>query len=261
MRKHLVWVLGLALAVGVSAIAFGANTTQNTQKMKVTLKPAKGGKTTYKQVSLRSLTTTGTKTTGTYALTPVSKAQILYDKDIKFDTKGLKTCDSSKITGTTTAAALAACGNAKVGKGKAVVQISGNPAPANTVSAVITAFNGKPKGGKPVILLHTRVDAIASTTVLVGTLNKIKGKYGWRLDVVVPPLPAATATTIFDVTVTHKPVKVGGVKHTYISAKCSHKNKTWAFKGLFTYKSDPLAPPAGGTIPATSKQKCSVSGR
>lgn len=259
MRKHLVWALGLALAVGVSAIAYGANTTQNTQKMKVTLTPNKGGKTKGKFVSLRSLTTTGTKTSGTYALTPVSKAQIFYDKDIAFDTKGLKTCDSATIQGTTTAAALAACGPAKVGKGQAVVQIAGDPAPANTVSAVITAFNGKPKGGKPVILLHTRVDAIASTTVLVGTLNKIKaGKFGWRLDVVVPPLPAATATTIFDVTVKHSPVKVGKRKHTYVTAKCSHKNRKWAFKGKFTYKSDPIAPPAAGSITVTSSQGCKV---
>lgn len=260
MRKHLVWVLGLALAISVTAIASGANNTQNTQKMAVTLKPGKGGKTTFKRNSLRSLTTTGSTATGAFAITPVTKAQIFYDSDIKFDTKGLPVC-TANITGTTTAAALAACASSKVGTGKAVVKIAGDPASPDT-SAVITAFNGKPIGGKPVILLHTRVDAIASTTVLVGTLNKVGGKFGWRLDVVVPPLPAATATTIFDVTVDHKPVKVGKVNHTYVSAKCSHKNKTWAFKGTFTYKSDPGDPtPNAGSITVGSSQKCAVSGK
>ena len=123
------------------------------------------------------------------------------------------------------------------------------------------------------ILLHTRVDAIASTTVLVGKLNKTNGKFGWRLDVVVPPLPAATATTVFDVTVQHKPVitkrkktirrhgkrikKTIKTKHFYVSSKCSHR--TWSYKGTFFYKSDPLDPtPNSGSLGATSQQSCTV---
>ncbi len=251
MRKRFVWTLGLALALGVAAVAQAA--TDNTQTMKVTVSPSKQPKNAYGNASLHSVTTTGTTASGTFAITPVIKAQIFYDKEIKFDTKGLKQCKTD-LTGTTTQAALAACGKTKVGGGQAVVKIAGDPANANTV-AKITAFNGKPVGGKPVILLHTRVDAIASTTVLVGKLNKTSGAFGWRLDVVVPPLPAGTATTVFDVTVGHKPVKVGKVVHRYVTAKCG--DGKWKNKGTFFYKSDPLDPtPNAGSLGATSQQGC-----
>ena len=58
-RKHLIWVLGLALAVGVSAVAMGAGNTLNTQEMEVTVTPSKQSKNKYGNAKLRSLTTTG----------------------------------------------------------------------------------------------------------------------------------------------------------------------------------------------------------
>ena len=33
-RKHLIWMLGLVLAVGVTAVAAGAGNTLNTQEMR-----------------------------------------------------------------------------------------------------------------------------------------------------------------------------------------------------------------------------------
>jgi len=203
---------------------------------------------------LRSTTVTGCQSpcSGSGAIKPVTKAQIFYDKNIKFDSKGIPTCNSSQLQSTTTAQAKAACGSAQVGSGQAKVQVGGDPNPANTVPAVITAFNGKPNGAKPVILLHTRVDALGSTQVLVGTVNRVSGRYGYRLDVVVPPLPLNTAATLFDVTVSHSPTHVGGTRHNYISEKCGDANKTWDYKGTFTY--------SGGQAPitVTDTQKCRV---
>lgn len=85
--------------------------------------------------------------------------------------------------------------------GKATVGLAGSPDPTAQITGVITAFNGKPKGKAPVILLHTRVDLIGSTTVLTGVLSKKGGDYGNRLDVTVPPLGAGSALKVFDVTV------------------------------------------------------------
>jgi hypothetical protein len=266
-RKHLVWVLGLALALGVSAVAVGAGNTDNTQEMAVTVTSSKQSKTKFGNVKLRSLTTTGTTASGNFAITPVDKATIYYDKDIKFDTKGLPQCSKS-LAGLTTAQAKARCGKAIVGKGAAVVKIAGNPAVPDTATS-ITAFNGKPVGGKPVILLHVYSETLGTSAVqvLVGKLNKIKGKYGWRLDVTVPQLPAGTATTIFDVTVTHKPwttkktVRRHGhrvtvkTKHLYVSAKCSHGK--WFYKGTFHYSSNG-GPDKSGSLPASNSQNCSV---
>jgi hypothetical protein len=252
MRKPLVWLLGIAaaLAVGVAGMALAANT----QTMTVTVTPSKVPKTTFKAGKLRSTTVTGCQSpcSGSGAIKPVTKAQIFYDKNIKFDTKGLKTCKSSKIENTTTAQAKAACNAAFVGSGSAKVQVAGDPSPSNTVPAVITAFNGEPKGGKPVILLHTRVDSLGQTTVLIGTLNRVSGKYAWRLDVVVPPLPLNTATTLFDVTVKHAATHVAGKRHDYVSEKCGDSNKTWDYKGTFTYSGAPA-------LTVSDTQKCQVS--
>jgi hypothetical protein len=266
-RKHLVWVLGLALALGVSAIAMAAGNTDNTQEMAVTVTPSKQAKSKFGRAKLRSLTTTGSTTTGTYAITPVDHAVIYYDKDIKFDTKGLPQCAKS-LNGKTTAQAKALCGKAQVGSGQAVVKIAGNPAAPDTATN-ITAFNGKPVGGKPVILLHVYSEALGvdAVQVLVGKLIKISGKYGYKLDVTVPQLPFGTATTIFDVTVDHKPwftkktVRRHGrkvtvrTKHLYVSAKCSHGK--WFYKGTFHYTSNG-GPAKSGSLPASNTQNCQV---
>jgi hypothetical protein len=267
MRKHLIWVLGLALAVGVSAVAMGSGNTLNNQIMAVTVSPNKVPKNKFANTKLRSVTTTGSTSTGPYAITPVDKAVIYYDKDIKFDTAGLPQCKQS-LANLTTAQAKAKCGNAIVGKGNATVKIAGDPSGPDVITD-ITAFNGKPVGGKSVILLHVYSAALGTTNVqvLTGILNKISGKYAWRLDVTVPQLIAGTATTVFDVTVQHKPtvtkktVRRHGRKvtvktrHLYVSAKCSHGK--WNYKGTFHYASNG-GPARSGSLPASASQPCTV---
>ena len=56
------------------------------------------------------------------------------------------------------------------------------------MTTTITAFNGIPVGGKPVILLHTYSQSpIQTTLVLVGAVSKLnKEGYGPRLDVTHP---------------------------------------------------------------------------
>jgi hypothetical protein len=247
MRKHLVWVLGLALAVGVVGIASATNTQGITAQVGPSA-VAKLPKTTLKPTKLRTITTTGCQSpcSGAGAIKPVSKAQVSFDNDIVFTTKGIATCPKSKLDATTTAAARAACPKAIVGQGQAKVGVAGDPSPGAEVAAVITAFNGPKQGGKDVIYLHTRVDAIANTTILTGVLTKVGGDFGNRLDVTVPPLTANSATKVFDVTVQHGK---------YVRAHCGDKNKTLNYKGKFTY--------SGGEPSKTVSdiQKCKVQGR
>ena len=60
------------------------------------------------------------------------------------------------------------------------------------VPAVVTAFNGTPNGGIPVVLLH-EPDGMPrnTTTVLIGTLRTSDQgpQFGKMLDVIVPTLP------------------------------------------------------------------------
>jgi hypothetical protein len=267
MRKHLTLTMGiaLALAIGVGSLAMASGNTDNTQTMKVTVSPSKVSKTKFELAKMDSLTTTGTTASGAFAITPVDGATIFYDKNIKFDVKGVPTCkNTAAFQASDTTGAKALCQSSIVGKGFSDVQVAGDPAAANTLSATITAFNSKPatsgpNKGKPVLLLHTYVSALGQTTVLVGTLFHVNsGAYGWRLNVVVPPLPAATAATNFDVKIAPKTTTTGKgkhrVKHFYVSARCPAGK--WQFKGRFHYTSDPSAPAKSGSLQASSTQNC-----
>jgi hypothetical protein len=247
MRKHLVWVLALALAVGVVGVASATNTQGITGQIGPSA-VAKLPKTTLKPTKLHTVTTTGCQSpcSGGGAIKPVTKAQVSFDNDIVFNTKGIATCPKSKLDNTTTDQAKANCPKAIVGSGHAVVAVAGDPSSGAEVTANITAFNGPKQGGKDVIYLHTRTDAIANTIVLTGVLTKVGGDFGNRLDVTVPPLPLGSATKVFDVTVQHGK---------YVRAHCGDKNHTLNYKGKFTY--------SGGEPSQTVKdtQKCKVQGR
>jgi len=245
MRKHLVWVLALALAIGIASIAVGANSQTVDAKLGTTKLP----KTKYKGTSI-NVTTTTNDTDGN--VDPATKAQIFFDDDLQFFTRGIPICDPADLTNTTTAQAKKVCGKAQVGAGSATVALAGNPeAPAN---AVITAFNGKPQGGKPVILLHSRTaPPINNTIVLIGVLKSTSGDFGKVLEVAVPALPANTAITRFQTKV-QKSFRFRGKRRSYVSARCNDSNKTINYKGVFTY--------SGGspTKTALDNQKCTVQG-
>jgi hypothetical protein len=248
MRKHLIWVLGLALAIGIASVAVGANS----QKITGEFKPNTNlSKTKFKGGSVNVITETG-DTDGN--VSPAVRAQVSFDDDMSFFTKGLPTCRESELTQTTTAQAKAKCGDAQVGAGGATVAIGGNPDPSASTAAVVTAFNGVPKNGKPVILLHSRANAFGLTTVLVGVLNKLgrAGDFGWRLDVRIPELAFNSAITRFQVKV-QKRFRFRGKRRNYVSARCGDRNKTLNYKGKFFFNDTP-----DYSRTATDGQRCSL---
>lgn len=243
MRKHLVWVLGLALAVAVSAVAVGANT----QKITATVLPAKQKKRVFGPASINVVTETGSDDGGTIA--PATRARVFFDDDLRFFTRGLAQCRTSQIEDTTTAQARSGpCKASQVGKGTAEAAIAGNP--NNRVPVVVTAFNGRPQGNKPVLLLHSRTDALGLTIILEGVLKNATGDFGKVLDVDVPPLAANSALTKFQTRV-QKSFNFRGQRRHYVSARCFDNNRKWNFKGIFTFQG---APPKT----ATHAQTCRV---
>ncbi len=250
MRKRLVGALGFALVlvVGVSAVAMAANT--NVQHLSQTFKPTKVPKNKRAGGSISILSTTDTTLTGALALKPVTNAKIFFDKDLAFFTTGYKQCNPALIAGTTTEVAKQKCGSSLVGIGTGKVQIAGDPNPANTVQAKITAFNGKQVNGRPVVLLHARVDAIASTVVLNGVLQNTSAPYGTMLQINVPVLPAGSALNFLEVKI-QKSFKYKGKQRNYVSAQCSHSNRKWKIKGTYNYAGHP-------PLTVTSTQGCQV---
>ncbi len=242
-RKHLVWALGLALALGVTGVANAASTQHLEASINKTKLPKK--KFT-KGVALTVHTsTTGTADVGPAPLLPAQTqtADIHFGKSFKFTSKGLPQCNQNDpaIQSGTTDQALALCADAQVGSGTATAETL-LPPPNDVVPVVVTAFNGIPQNGNPTIILHSRADSLDNTTPLVGELQ------GTTLHVPVPQLASGIATlTDFQTTVERKYKAKGGKKkkkRNYVSARCKSKKKGIVITSDWTYYDG--APPATG---------------
>ena len=227
------------MAVSVASVAWADSTGTSSSAVSIKVIPSKLSKKSYKGAKLTVETSTLSNTnpgTPTHPGTvPVSTkdVKLKLDKDIKFTTKGLPQCTKS-LENTTTQQALSLCKKAKVGGGAATACISGGVSGGpctGLISFKVTAFNGKPKGGKPTLLLHSRNDANSLTTVLVGKLNT-------KSNVLDVPIPASVynLATITDFkTTVSRSYKSKGKKYSYVAARCSHKKLT--MKGTFSYVS------------------------
>jgi hypothetical protein len=255
MRKRPTLIVGLlaaAVAAIVASVAVaGAPVTGadgNSQSIDVKIAPKQLSKTTLTPSTLE-VTTKVTSSSPTGVPSPAVRVVVDFDKNAKLYTKGIPTCNAAKLQNTSTEVAKQACGKAEIGSGKASALL-----PVGTkifpVEQVVTAFNGVPQGGKPVVLLHTfGTTPIQTSFVLVGTVsNYNKEGYGPRLDVAVPLLAGGAGALIeFNVKIDKK-YFYKGEKRSFISAKCP-KNKKLKARGAFTFKD-------GETITAFSKQSC-----
>jgi hypothetical protein len=253
MRKRLSIVVALAmfaaLATAVTASAVLTAPDGNTQELAIKFSPKKLSKTKPTPVSLTVTATTSNPTAPKGVPVPATRAVIDFDKEAKIFTKGYPTCAASKIENTSTEEALRFCKAAKIGGGVAHALL---PVGLQVfkVEQTVTAFNGVPQGGKPVVLLHAYgTTPVTVTVVLVGTVSKFnKEGYGPRLDVTIPPLGGGQgAITDFTATI-KKNFKFKGKQRSYVSSTC--KDKTLKGRGQFIYKD-------GQSLTPTVKQRCS----
>jgi hypothetical protein len=254
MRKRFTLIASLAalvaIAIPVSAALAGEAVTGpdgNTQSLEAKVSPKGLYKKKASPASLYVDVETGT-TEGSGVPKPAVHDVIDFDKNLSLATKGLPTCTASQLQNTTTEAAEQACGDAKIGSGTNVTLL-----PLGSLykePTTVTAFNGAPQGGQPVVLLHAYgTSPIQTTLVLVGKVSNYgKEGYGPRLDVTVPPIAGgAGVITSFKVKI-QKTWTYKGKKMSFVNAKCPASKKL-KFRGAFTY-SDNV------TINATSSQSC-----
>jgi len=255
MHRRPPLIVGLA-AVLVAAIAASAaiagptvvGNDGNTQSLEVVI-PKSLSKTKPTPITLKVTAKTTTTTNPNGVPSPAVRAVVDFDKNASLYTKGVPTCDPAKLQSTSTEAALTACGNAKIGSGAGAALL---PVGAKVFSepTVITAFNGVPQGGRPVVLLHAYGSApVQTTVVLIGKVsNYNKEGFGPRLDVEIPKLAGGTgAITEFTVTI-NKKFRFQGKQRSYVSAKCPNSKKLKA-RGAFTFVD-------GETLTAVDKQSC-----
>lgn len=241
MRKRSISVVVTAIAATAAltaSVAFAGPTVTgpdgNTQSIETVIAPKKLPKKTFAPATLKVVTKTASTTAADGVPSPAVRATIDFDKGAEIFTKGLPTCNPGLLQNVSTEIAEEKCGKAKIGSGTAHALL-----PVGTrvlpVEQTVTAFNGVPQGGKPVVLLHTYgTTPLQATYVLVGKVsNYDKQGYGPRLDVQIPLLAGGTgALTDFQVTI-NKKWAYKGEKASFISAECD--NKSFKTRSVFTY--------------------------
>ena len=254
MHKRFTLIASLAALVAITipaSAAFGGETVTgpdgNTQSIEASVAPKALYKKTASPAALNVEVKTGTTAAGGVP-SPAVHDVIDFDKNLSLTTRGLPTCNAALLQNTTTEAAEQACGPAKIGSGS-----------ANTLLPLsvfyneptkVTAFNGVPQGGKPVVLLHAYgTTPLQTTLVLVGTVsNYNKEGFGPRLDVIVPPIAGGVGViTDFKVKI-QKSWTYKGKKVSFANAKCPATKKL-KYRGAFTYAD-------GTTITATHTSTC-----
>ena len=231
MRKRL--TLTVSLAVGVMAFATaaalaanpaGPGADGNVQGWSATVSPSKLSKSKAQPASLNVVTDLSTTTAANGVPVPANRAVLDFDKNVKLFTKGIPTCTNAKLQNTTTTQAKAACPNAVVGSGSATVPIRvGTTVFSENVT--VTAFNGAPQGGKPVLLVHTFGSTpVQFSTILTGVIsNYNKQGYGPRLNVQIPPIAGGTGSLTHFQTEANRKYSYKGKKRSYVSAMCATK--------------------------------------
>jgi hypothetical protein len=252
MRKHLIWILAVAVGLSVAGVAYATDSTGvDFSQLKTKVSPSKQDKSKFGKASLFVETSTlsnvnpGTPTNPGNTPVPTSNVKLTFDKQLKFTSKGLPQCKVS-LEQTTTQSAIQLCKSSQVGGGSATACL-GTTSPCAKLPFVVTAFNGKTKGGKPTIILHSRNNQFAVTTILVGTLDPKTNV----LNVPIPDAVSALATITDFKTTVGKSYKSKGKKYNYVSAKCS-KGK-YTLKGAFTYKNGDPTDNVSTTTPCKTK--------
>lgn len=221
--------LGIAAVVMLASLAVAGNAFAKTGV--ITIDGQVGGKQkpTFDKKKFKStrikIDTTTADADDPSALPPkVNQSVVKFDsKDVRFDHTAVPGCDPSQIATATTEDAIAACGDAKVGTGEAVVNLPfGVGGVRQDFPAVVTAFNRSDANG---ILLHSRLAALQTTTVLTAVLHAS------TLTVTVPPIAGgAGSSSVFNTSVGKKD---------YVQARC--KDKKINYKETFSFTDAPDA--------------------
>jgi hypothetical protein len=237
MRKHLIWVLGLVVAVGSVVAAGLAIAAPNIQTITVTVAGKKLPKKERKPISLDTNVSATNPGNANQIPNPTTNAKVDFDANIHFQQKGYPTCDPDQFgSSTTTQDVKDECGDAAIGDGSATVVVpTATGAPPVTVKADVVAANVK--GNK--VLLHSQ-NPLSGGQPLIGQLSKTGGTYGTTLNVPVPPLAGGAAViTQFQTKIDKVAYRHKGKRLAIISSNC--KDKTMDFRARFTDDEGQLA--------------------
>jgi hypothetical protein len=249
MGTRLATVVAVAVvgALGQAGNSLGAGSSTAT----LDFTPDTVPKDSYRKGSL--FVHTHTNYTGPVGMTKTARAQLDFDDDLKINTQGIPKCAKASVSGNITMQqAMAACGNARVGNGRAEANLT----TPGDIEGCVLAFNGRPSGGRPTLLLFTRLNIPGNincsnpaqntngngSILLEGLLKAASGDFGTQLD--VDNIPQTAPLSDFRVTVE---------RGSYVSARCHDPNRQWNLRTRFTY----LSPSSTQTV--NDSEPCQVS--
>jgi hypothetical protein len=259
MRKHLVWLLVLPVALVSVGVASVASAAPNIQTISGSFTPKK--LPAHKRAPITLFTDVSATNPGNpqQLPNPTVLSKVDFDKDGTFYQKGLPTCDPTQFTAaTTTAQAKSLCSDSLVGGGTSIIKVPTGPStPPLIVNAVVTAFNGSNKR-----LILFSYNTLSGAQTLIGQIapadpgNPPTGAgpgYGITLTVPVPPLAGGTAVITEFNTSVHKTYHYKGKLRSLESSRCG-PGKKLNLQARFT---DNLGQVAVGTAFQKCKQKSS----
>jgi hypothetical protein len=211
----------LALCVGLAASASATKVRAGNLEIEIEggVSPKKLSKKTPTPITL---TVEGAIKTADGSHPPALKTLALeFDKHGAINPKGLPTCSPSKLTNTLTAQAKKVCGKALVGTGKVSADIAFPEQPPFPASGPLLIFNGPPKGGKPVLVMHVYAHVPAPTTfVTTGVISKAHGKYGTSTLIQIPTIVGGQGSLTSFKAKIHKTWTAKGKKMSLLTATC-----------------------------------------
>jgi hypothetical protein len=277
MRKHLLWVLALSVALGSFVVASIASAVPNTQTISGYIKPTKLPGNKKAPITLFTDVAATNSGNPNQLPNPTTLSKVDYDKDGGWYQKGLPTCDPAQFTAaTTTAQAKSACSDALIGSGSSKIAVPTGPStPPLNVTAAVTAFAGKSsqciaaspppkltaKQTKLGCIVLFSYNSLSGAQTLVGGIGPAESGsppsgagpfYGITLTVGVPPLAGGTAVITEFNTKVKKTYHFHGALHSVEVSRCGPDHKLHS-QARFT---DNLGQVAVGTF----TQKCTVKG-
>jgi hypothetical protein len=221
IRKAAAFAVLLTAATCATAYAITAEVGPVWVSATATVQPRELPKRGNAPITLSSITRVGTHD----GSTPPTLKTLLFvlDKNGTLDAKGLPTCTTAELEGTTPAEARKRCAGALVGKGTAKVLVTMPGKTPFTATSPLSFFNGPRVGGMPTLIAHGYETVPAPKTLLVPiSIQRISGgRYGYRVEVDLPEFAGGYGAPLLAEAKIGATRMRGGKKVGYINAHCS----------------------------------------
>lgn len=161
------------------------------------------------------------KTDGT-APPALQHVKVEFDRDGRLTTAGLPVCRPGRLEGTTSKQAQNRCRGTIVGSGRVGAAVTVPGLRRVELRSPLTLFNGPRQNGHRTVIAHAQSTfPLFETYVIVISVERRRGTYGYRASFDVPPIAGGFgALTLLEAKVGRR-YNAGGEERSYVSARCA----------------------------------------